>query len=42
MPALFPAGSANICPYALSVMDSETLIAVITHEMVHALGEAGP
>ncbi len=33
------AGSANICPYALSVMDSEALIAVVTHEFIHALGE---
>ncbi|GLC60179.1 hypothetical protein PLESTB_001582300 [Pleodorina starrii] len=31
-------GAANVCPRALVLLDEDALTAVLTHEMVHALG----
>ncbi|GLI70826.1 hypothetical protein VaNZ11_015830 [Volvox africanus] len=31
-------GAANVCPRALEVLNEEQLTAVLTHEMIHALG----
>lgn len=34
-------GAANVCPGALRLLDEETLTAVLTHEMIHALVGGG-